>query len=468
MEKTEVKITPVTLSKATLSAFIDLLSVIAIMLGVYFALGKPVFIDNGAYPTAFAARTTYLRNTELVEEAGDGTFKIYSYKDEEGVAKEDYCYKRYIDIVWHYFAVTVPSSSDYSSCIEITSTRSGNKLRAYESEVSSLTPEYGKYLYVNYFGYLEDSEENYFVPSIEGDFTSKPKAGVDEDANHNLLASAMFNTVGNSAIGYYVDAVNHLTAQPKLLEYSSVLSIQTYLSTLPSILIAPISLLFLLPLFMKRGQTLGKLAVGSYVIDADGYPVKKVKLAFRQAIIATIFLLAAMPLQNLAYPAVVIVGLLGYVSRVMSKSSQALHDKIAHTLVVDKKSIIYASKEERERLLVHETPMEEEGEKPSLSSASLSQFEKEESILDLSTINRRREEARNMTSFDEFEKESDAKIEEKAAEPEDSSTLTDEEQEDLMRLAELEGASPEEAKKLLEEEAEDVDDDGFVDETTKK
>ena len=118
---------------------------------------------------------------------------------------------------------------------------------------------------------------------------------------------------------------------------------------------------------------------------------------------------------------------------------------------------------------------EEEAEEAVINAedATLAQYEKEQSILDLSTINARREEARKMTSFDEFEKENDAKVaqiskEEPVEEAAEEEELSDEDKETLKDLVALEGLSEEEAKELLEQEKErekegDPNDDDFVD-----
>lgn len=462
-DKVATKIVPAGLLKETLSVLLDLALAIGLMVGIYFALGKPVFIDHGTYQTALAQRQDYLGSSLLVEKKENDNYGYYLFTDRDDSFPEDYAYKKYIDVVWDYFAKVIPGNADYSSNLEITSARTGKKLPGFGSEVTSLTPEYGKYIYENYFGYVDEGE-NSFVPSVENDFTSKPKANKDEVEFHKALAAEMWSTSSGSVNGHYYDAVTHLTYQPRLAAIQSVMAFQSYVATVPSIFIGPLIFFFLIPLFVPHGRTLGKLLLGTIVLDEKGAVAKKKQILFRQAIITTIFFVAAIPIRSIAFPAVVILGFIAYISRIMSKSTQSLHDKLAHTIVALKKESVYAESAD-EIEAVEEEP--EKNENESMSPALLAQIEREESILDLSTINKRREEARRMTSFDEFEKESDAKYESSKEEEEDE--LSPEEQEELRLMAKLEGASEEEIDSLIEKgdienPDEDVHDDGFVDE----
>ena len=108
-----------------------------------------------------------------------------------------------------------------------------------------------------------------------------------------------------------------------------------------------------------------------------------------------------------------------------------------------------------------------------VAATTSAMIEAEEKILDLSTINKRREEARRMTSFDEFEKKSDeefAKREEEAAarqqEEDDSAEVVDPEAEEqaLKDLAKLEGYTEEDVAAMNDGADEDEDPDAFVDE----
>ena len=80
------------------------------------------------------------------------------------------------------------------------------------------------------------------------------------------------------------------------------------------------------------------------------------------------------------------------------------------TAVVSRKDSIYFENQEdkEEYLLEHAHDNEEEKEENARLAA-------EDAILDLSTLNKRREEAKNITSFDEFEKQKDQEAAERAA-----------------------------------------------------
>ena len=466
-------ITPAKFGRMTLSSLVDLLLFIGLAVGIYFALGKPVFLDQGPYQTALKGRYEYIRDSALVEEQGSQTFAYYVYKDTTETTPEDYAYKKYINVIWNYMTVVVPTHGDYSSNLSVRSSREGNPtIPAYGQEVSALDQAYGRYIYENYFGYKDEGSS--FVPSIADDFTSKPVAGKDEAEYHAALANEFYLQSNNAIKGYYVDAVAHLTAQPTLLGHANTLNYYSYLSMLPSYVAPAIIVFFLVPLCVPGCRSVGKLLFGTMVLDVEGYPAPKAHLIFRQAIITTIPLMLAIPIGGIGMPLALLLAAVGFVTRTVSKTGQALHDRLTHTLIVEKaKTIPYESKEQRDQLM--NAPIEEEAEEAVINAedATLAQYEKEQSILDLSTINARREEARKMTSFDEFEKENDAKVaqiskEEPVEEATEEEELSDEDKETLKDLVALEGLSEEEAKELLEQEKErekegDPNDDDFVD-----
>ena len=112
-------------------------------------------------------------------------------------------------------------------------------------------------------------------------------------------------------------------------------------------------------------------------------------------------------------------------------------------------------------------------------------IKRENAILDLSTLNKHREEARNMTSFDEFERMKDEEEKKRTEELRSKSTpkekvslrkdeLSVEEKETIEnKIEEAKTKAPEEDNftddtqtlaKLIEEKVDDSDDSGFTDE----
>ena len=466
------RIKPVGLGRAAVSFLIDLGLSVGLFVLLFYTLCQKAILPATGYQALFDKETAYVMDTGLVnqnEQQTGFTYKIY--EDTDTTTADEYAYKKYTDVVWHYFMTVVVNKADVCANVAVTSSL-GGPLMGYTGEAKADSQDYGRWVYVNYFGYSESSEIKYFVPSVDNDFTSKPKA-FDEAQYHKAMGLIMFNKATTSITGHYVDAVQHMLGQEAIRTYSAALSQKNYVSTLPAFIAPPIIFFFILPLCLKNGRTLGKQLLGTEVVTEDGFKAPKGRIILRQAVITMLFMVLSLPWTNFGMPITLLLLGVGFGSRAMSKTNQPLHDHIARTIVVTRKDSVIFGDEQDEAAYRAEHPEEEEEapENPAISTYELERLQREESILDLSTINRRREEARNMTSFDEFEKKSDEEFaarsaENKIEETDDSEEVVDPEAEKaaLADLAALEGLSPEEAEKLSKEPEEEEDPDGFVDE----
>ncbi len=472
-------IKPAPLGKSTLSFFIDfgLAAIVAVVL--YFTIGRLVIAPAAGGDTLEKEQIAFIDRAGLVAPGGQ---EILKYSDTAETAPADYAYKKYVDVMWHYFTVSCISDSEMTPNVAVESTASDDTLTlpGYEGE-KALTTEYGKWIYKNYFGYVDGATTNAFVPSEDGNFLSKPKAGKDETSFHIDLAERLHNV--NKQTGHYIDAVKHLTRQPAYEAMYNKGNMIIYLATLPAATFPAITFFFAIPMILRDGKTLGKLICGLAVVGTDGFAVRRPLIAIRQFPIVAMMLLLAMPWYAITVPVFFLVMLLSYMFHVMSKKGQSLHDKIPSTIVVNAKtSMWFASAEERDAFVAeHPTSpvskailAEQEAATVSSTAALTSaMIEAQEQILDLSTINRRREEARTMTSFDEYERQSDAEFAAREAEAagvggEISEPTQEEVDAALADVAAMEGLTPEEAEALSHEGEEPVDDDAFVDEGTKK
>jgi hypothetical protein len=173
---------------------------------------------------------------------------------------------------------------------------------------------------------------------------------------------------------------------------------------------AHILVFLLIPLCFKNGQTLGKFAMGLVVVTQDGYSIKWWQRLVRPLLmtfIGGILVISPSTLINFAVWALAM--LVDYIVMAASKNGDniALHDKIAHTVVViSKTSVWFASPEAEEDYYSTHKVVDMDGGESLLSPEETERIEKENSILDMSTINKHRDEAKNMTSFDDFEKKS--------------------------------------------------------------
>ena len=468
------------LGRRTLSVLLDALFFTGLTLALYYTVGVLGILNNNAYYPTLDAQKSYVERTGLLTESEQrGSFLYNVYEDPaDAETTGEYAFKKYIDEVWDFFMDFIPeNASEYSVNVTITLTTPTGTLTGYTGTPDPASQEYGKWVYVNFFGYAEDAETNYFVPAVENDFTSSPVAGKDEKQYHTMLLNAMYDS--SIRKGHYVDACTLVGSQSQISEFKNTLNLASWAARLPGILGAAFILFMIVPFFVPDGRTLGKLICGVGIIGKDGYAAPKLNIFLRQLIITVIWSILALPWTVIAVPVFSLLLVLEYVFIVMTNNHVGLHDMLASTIAVDiKKSTWFASKEDEEDFIAQhpQSPLakkrrEEEEKTTPAYLAAQARFEAEESILDLSTINKRREEAGAMTSFDEFEKQSDAKFEEKKKEAEEA----EKEERDLTvdELAEMEGISKEEAEAMLQEqeeeetkeakEAEEEDADGFTD-----
>ncbi len=466
---------PTSLSKNILSFLIDLGFTVLLMVGLYYSVGVPAILGSSDYAAMETSVNQTIRDAKLTQEV-NGTFKAYVFQDDTTTTPENYAFKKYTDLIWNYFTIEIPGNPNLTA--DVTFTQNSVTTQGYKGEAKANDEAYCKWIYATFFGYQEASETKYFVPSVENDFTSKPTA---DDAQHTLLASMMYDTTAGK--GFYPLALRHLQNQPYLLNCQSKMRADSYVATLPSFIAPALVFFFILPLCLPNGKTLGKLFLGVAVISFDGYRAKRIQIVVRQFTITLCWLLLALPWSVATYPLALLLMLIGFMSKVMSKKSQALHDIFAGTLSVDAKKSIWFASEEDEQLYKAQNPESpfaraERAEEKEAESAKISaSIEAEERILDLSTIDKRRAEARAITSFDEFEKKSDAEFAAREAalrerEIEGEEPVDEETEKAAFRdLAALEGLSEEEAAALAEEVGDEEpakpdepdDPDGFTD-----
>ncbi|MCR5348483.1 MAG: RDD family protein [Bacilli bacterium] len=478
--KVPSRITPVGIGKATLTFLIDFFIAAALAGILYLTIGQNVILAHNDYYPALAAEEAFVLDTGLAQKTESGGYTLYVFKDEG----TDYAYKKYVEKVWNYFTVVLPGSDAYVTTFEMKNSSDGTSIPAFNGLVSKENNEYLQWVYRYFFGYVEGSADNVYGPSEPGNLASIPAPqGIykEESVYYAKLSNDMYDT--ERSRGHYIDAVEQLNSQPMFSAIGDRISLSRYAAMAPAFGIPAIVFFFIVPLCIPNGKTLGKLFLGEAVIGFDGYTAPKISIVLRQGIITTIFLLLALPWQVVCWPLFALLSLILYMSRVLSKRSQPLHDRLARTVAIEaKKSIWFASKEQEETFLT-EHPMSPyakqvraaEAEASMETAVSSAIIEAQESILDLSTINKRREEARRMTSFDEFERQSDAEFaareeeakqrQEQGKEPIDPK----QEEQDMRDAALLEGLTPEEAAELAEkEDVEDPDDgdpDAFTDDS---
>lgn len=420
------------------------------------------------------------------------SISLYSFtdtKDTSGAPKEQTKagYAEYFDKVWNYYTVFLPTDGrtikkttdlgtpytqdDYDQFLEV-------KLMKFQAKsvLDAMTlsgdPASDDAVLAG-----DNLFFKYATKVVEGktvvDIAAMPvlRYSIQQDVDNGVAArlTALNEYMYNSAAtdnnyGLYGNAVIDLTGGS-----SSQASIQTYYSTRSSrvnydIWVAafvPFTafqfiFFFVIPLCLKNGETLGKLTFSLGVSKIDGFRVTFKEKIIRQLLTTFLGMLVVLPWTYIGFMAYVLLALIDYMVLVMSKSHQSLHDRFAKTECYDKKASLVFIDEADMAEYASTHPEQFPELKDVAKEQENSQIAAEDSILDLSTLNKNRDEAKGMTSFDDYEK---AKEQENAAKapsnPRPKVNLTKDDSPDepadeqaMKDLAALEGGTPDEESEV--------------------
>lgn len=490
--KVSPNIKPAGYGKSLLGFFLDFLFTAALAVLLYVTVGNLVVVPAAKYAEANETYTQLVEQSHLTDVV-DGKVVDISYKAVGGTGDAyQYGYQEYDKRIFYYYYVVVGQTSgetpfSFLSSDNFTTTISDKTSEAYKIEV-------GKWIYTNiyriqgdgkgkgnlYFALPQEDAGYKVSPSLKADVQAK----LDDASTKESTASALlaYFRSASSSDTLYARSTTHFNSQPSVQNEILRMNTATYLALVPSIVISPLIFFFLIPVFSNNGRTLGKRIAGTAVIGANGYKAKKINIIFHYLIIMLEWELLLIPNLAIGMMAWLFINLIGFMVLVMSKNHQSVHDKIAQTLVIKAKDSIWFESEEAEKAyaeanpssLVARTLREAEQENIPVGQRRMvvsdAQVLAEDQILDLSTINKRREEARAMTSFDEFERGGILpQVEEEKKEEEQEVELTEQEKNDLRALygdeaeaMEAELSEAEESKEQADEEP--VDEDAFVDE----
>lgn len=417
---------PASYMKNAFSFLIDFAIAVGMMVLLFFTVGEQWIFKAQGFSTYQQDQYTYIVNSGLASATknANGTLQgpilntyesSQKYKDANG--KEVYGFQMYADEIWNYYTAFLPNNGDdvsgvaaikfytYTYCTEtiygIKSDGTGN----------------------DYFTHAYAADGTTYVEPV---LTSAYQAKVDAGDASTLeeLNLFFYKATTSGYTGYIANAVTNLQGQSQYKDPATQVNRILYLSLVPSIAIPSLIFFFIIPLCVPNGKTIGKLILGVAVLGDDGYKAKKLYIILHYFIM--LIELEVMLLPSLAL-GITIMGLLflvDFVVLVLSKKHQSLHDRLSRTIVVDsRKSVWFASPEaEKEYVMSHPsslaakiaeenggldtnlvTPLDSSTLNGRKSAVSEEQVLSEESVLDLSTINKHRDLAHSGLSFDEIE-----------------------------------------------------------------
>ncbi len=405
-KKTPNYIHPAGYGKITLAFLIDTACTVAMIFLLYFALGKPVLLPAQGYEEHRQEYNSFVKESHLTQGDESGTFLSYEDKVEDGKAG----YQKYEEAVLSYyedFCVNYPGA-EFQEDDKVTRNEDGSVNQA---SLSSFVLR--KVYKLNLDGTeIEKDADKYFVLNLETedpyDVTLAPD--YQGELDNVKLAELKAYFAGEKNQGVYYEAVTHFSAQPRFLELSAKLGMIRYISFLPSFILSPLIFFFLIPVFVPNGKTIGKLIAKTAVLSKDGYKAKKLNIILHYACLTLVWELLLLPNTGMGIMSMMLIFLIDYMALILSKKNQSLHDKIAGTMGVNSKESVWFADEETALAYAKSHPdspaaayYRETGDLVDTSAPVDEAYLRSESIVDLSTIGKAREQAKTITSFDEFE-----------------------------------------------------------------
>ena len=477
---------PASLGKECGAFIIDFLMVAILSLFLRLVIGQYVFAPAMGYNEVVAKIQDYAAESGLYIRNGKDV-EILSYSEETDAQTYSH-YADYADAVWTYYYDVCASSTAHPDFT----------LTGYEGDVADETAK-GKYIYNHFYGIDETIESgDFYRVATDGlgefDYTSAPVltdesiAKLDsEDASVALdIRKSLYQYFTDSTRGLYVQATQDFISQPPVAAAISHQSRIVYTVSLPAYALSPLIFFLIIPLFSKKGKTLGKRFLRLSVVSPEGYLAPLPFRAIRGFLLMLPFGLLMIPVSAAwVYLGLVGLYLIDLIVLLLNPKKNSIHGMASLTRVIDDKinPTVFASEaEENEYADSHDDALAKEikaskgqrtedahgGERYINGRRSVLQSDYAEAeILNMDTIGAARREAANISSFDEFEEKKSKQMEEnRTVRPsEESEPEPEQPEEPETEEPEVEETPVEEP--VQEEKEEDIDpnDDGFLDES---
>jgi len=408
---------PASYMRASFAFLIDSVIAIGFMFLTYFLVGENFMFPQLGYQDQVDAYAQYSADSGLAtltyESDGATISGVETLSYDPTIALEDgttaYGYKLYEKTVWDYYTVFLPNRGDAVDEV---------------AAADYYTPEY---VTKTVYGLNDDGTGNdYYVPAPNGlggfDFTLQPvlnstyQAYVDAENVEDGLRPLLYSyRSSDSTEGLYIDALANFKTQSGYLTPLNACNKIRYLAFIPAILGPSLIFFFIIPIAVPNGKTLGKLILGLAVLGEDGYKARKLSIVMHYFIIMLVYEVLLLPDQIIGFPLFALLFLIDYIVLVLSKKHQSVHDMLSKTVVANSRTSVWFASQAAEEEYIASHPS-------SLAAQMAGTFEPEgkpverrlvandeqiaaaDSVLDLSTISKNREEARMMTSSDDFAK----------------------------------------------------------------
>lgn len=173
------------------------------------------------------------------------------------------------------------------------------------------------------------------------------------------ISADEYNSMSDDERERYDEASRLFSEDERVIKQFSLLMNLTVIVTSISIFVAFFISEFIVPLFLKNGQTLGKKIFGVAVMRIDGVKISAFQLFVRSILgkytvetMIPVFLLLMIYFEVIGFVgafAIILILLLQVIFVIATRTNSSLHDMLAVTVAVDMASqMIFDSKEQKE------------------------------------------------------------------------------------------------------------------------
>jgi len=365
---------------------------------------------------AYNQGKTLMLDSKLVYLTDNG-FMTYSNIDsisEDEQGNKTYGYKTLEDKVWFYYTDFLVNDErcEFTAVTEKTEDNMATWVLQYLYGISS----------------TENTSDYYEAATVEGvsSYTSRPvlKASVQEKVDNEdtaVLSSLLKYYSSSDGTGIYLKAYSNLSTQPYFVKVQNTLDEIQYIAYAPFAGAGVIIFFVIIPLCTKDGKTIGKLALGLSVIDKDRKKAKKWQILIHYLVIVCWWTIILTVHSYIWMVFGIFLSIIDYMVRIINRNGQSLHDILAQTIVITSRGtewerFNYKGGEEimNKELDSKNNPSNQSWEdkyvKKSISKSDdkedTSDVEEDTGVLNMDIINKRRDDIKKVTSFDDYVNES--------------------------------------------------------------
>lgn len=266
-------------------------------------------------------------------------FHLPSEKSEYNPINSDgsFGYKNYENDLVYFFSTFMPSLGEYGYKIE---NNEKYDLSYFNSGWLGLKLEAdGNGLYGNdYYQPGKDESDNLSLsvrPVLLPDVASKLENEETKEETAKALFAIYYKDTSEECF-YYKAALMVVQSETYQTFYNKANEV-FLLARIPALLIPPLVFFIAVPLFMKDGETLGKKILHLCLLSKDESAVKKYQSALHGLIFVIVPAAFLLPLEaGMIVMAVFLFAAIDMMTLMVNKNGQALEDRIAGTIVIDK------------------------------------------------------------------------------------------------------------------------------------